>query len=78
MSRSTVHRAGPPSFRRNGTRPVALLTALCFDYGRSGDRLEGFDVPLGLIGGFSGVAGGGMRIISQRSDWQDAADRFDS
>ena len=77
MSRSTVHRAGhPPSDAMapdlsRSVLPFALIVDAL-------DRLEGFDVPLGLIGGFSGVAGGDMRIISRRSDWQNAADRFDS
>ena len=70
---------GPPSFRHNWCqtlrapyRPMlSLWTAL--------DRLEGFGVPFGLIGGLSGVAGdGGMCVVGQRSDQQDAADRLDT
>ena len=43
------------------------------------DCLEGFGVPFGPVGGFSGIAGeGDMRLSGRRSDRQDAADRFDS
>ena len=71
-----------------GNVPALLPTQLRPDLARSvpscafvvdaPDRLEGFGVAFGPVEGFSGIAGGGVRISGRRSDRQDAADRLDS
>ena len=72
--------SGPPALRPTQLAPSLVRSVPSCAFGVDApDRLEGFGVAFGPVGGFARIAGdGGMRVIGRRSDLQDATDRLDS